>query len=47
MVEGSVQFSELIIIDPQSYVFPTEHTPPNPCWVVRSLVDEIPVRHHH
>jgi hypothetical protein len=43
MVEGTVQFSELFIIAPQSDVFPTEHKPRNPCWVVRSLVDKRPV----
>jgi hypothetical protein len=39
MVEGDVQFSELMIISPDSEVFPIEPIPENPCWVVRSIVD--------
>jgi hypothetical protein len=39
MVAGKVQFSQFIILSPESDVFPIEPTPKNPCWVVRSIVD--------
>jgi len=38
MVEGSVQFSHLYYISPESYVFsPIQPTHKNPCWVVASI----------
>lgn len=43
MAEGEVQFSELVIISPDSDVYPLEPVPENPCWVVRSTVDGAPV----
>jgi len=43
MAEGEVQFSQLIIISPESEVFPIEPAPENPCWVVRSIVDGNPI----
>ena len=43
MVEGEVQFSRLIVISPESEVFPVESAPGNPCWVVRSIADGDPV----
>ncbi len=39
MVEGTVQFTRLYIISPESDVFPIEPTPDNPCWIVRSIDD--------
>ena len=39
-VEGSVLFSELYIISPESDVFPLTPTPENPCWAVRSIGEE-------
>ena len=35
--EGKVQFSELIIISPDSEVYILKNIPDNPCWVVRSV----------
>ncbi|MBW2172758.1 MAG: hypothetical protein JRF69_12450, partial [Deltaproteobacteria bacterium] len=34
VVEGEVQFSQLIIISPESEVFPIGLDSPTPCWVV-------------
>ncbi|MHC4647438.1 MAG: choice-of-anchor Q domain-containing protein [Planctomycetota bacterium] len=39
MVKGTVEFTELYIISPESDVFPIEPTPTNPCWVVTSIDD--------
>jgi len=41
MVKGTVKFSELYIISPESDVFPVKPTPNNPCWVVRSIDNNI------
>lgn len=41
MVRGRVQFTKLLIISPESDVFPLKPTPKNPCWVVSSIKDEI------
>jgi hypothetical protein len=38
-VEGTVEFSNLFFISPDSDVFPIKPTPTNPCWVVTSTVD--------
>jgi hypothetical protein len=43
MVEGSVEFSALYFISPDSDVFPITPTPKNPCWAVRSLDSGWPV----
>ena len=40
MVDGKILFSKLYIISPDSDVFPLEPTPENPCWVVRSALDD-------
>ena len=40
MVEGEVQSAKLYYIEPDSPVFPLDPTPMNPCWVVRSIVDD-------
>ena len=40
---GTVELSYLVFIRPGSPVHPVEPTPTNPCWVVRSSVDERPV----
>ena len=38
MVQGTVQFSNLYYISPQSYVFSAiQPTPKNPCWIVNSI----------
>jgi hypothetical protein len=39
LAPGEVQFSRLYIISPESDVFPLDPTPTNPCWVVRSVVE--------
>ena len=39
MVDGDVRFVRLLYIDPESYVFPFEPAPENPCWIV-GAVDE-------
>jgi hypothetical protein len=39
MVEGKVVSSSLLIISPDSHVFPLEPPPTNPCWVVRTVTD--------
>ena len=40
MVEGKILFTKLYIISPKSDVFPLDPTPENPCWVVRSALDD-------
>lgn len=40
MVEGKILFTKLYIISPDSDVFPVDPTPENPCWVVRSALDD-------
>jgi hypothetical protein len=40
MVEGKILFTKLYIISPDSDVFPLDPTPENPCWVVRSTLDD-------
>ena len=37
MVDGQIRFCKLYYISPESYVFPTEPTPQNPCWVIESI----------
>lgn len=39
MVEGTIMGTNLWFIDPDSWMFPIEPTPKNPCWAV-SLADE-------
>ena len=39
MVEGKVLSSELLIISPDSQVYPLDPPPTNPCWVVRTITD--------
>jgi hypothetical protein len=39
LVEGTILSSRLYYISPESYVFPLDPAPENPCWVVRSDVD--------
>jgi len=39
LVGGDVQFTKLYYISPESYVFPLDPAPRNPCWVVRSVID--------
>jgi hypothetical protein len=41
MVEGTVDFTQLFIISPESDVFPIMPTPENPCWVVESVENDI------
>jgi len=36
MVQGSVKFSQLLIISPESVEFPIKPAPTNPCWMVIS-----------
>lgn len=36
IIEGTIEFSQLFIISPESDVFPVKPTPKNPCWVVAS-----------
>jgi hypothetical protein len=37
MVAGDVLFSRLLLISPESDVYPLEPTPENPCWIVRHV----------
>ena len=43
MVKGDVQSTNLYIISPNSDVFPLDPTPENPCWVVRSIDNEMTI----
>ncbi|MHC1728515.1 MAG: hypothetical protein AB9866_21355 [Syntrophobacteraceae bacterium] len=43
LVEGEVQYSNLIYISPVSEIYPVKPTPTNPVWVVKTKVDGLPV----
>jgi len=43
MVNGTIQFSKLYIISPESDVFPIKPTPNNPSWVVGSIMNNISI----
>lgn len=41
LVDGEVLRSSLYIISPESYVFPLDPVPQNPCWVFRHIADGV------
>ena len=40
MVQGEAQFSKLYFISPESDIHPLQPVPANPCWVVRSILED-------